>query len=113
MHLAPRALLRKHKTTGMKVQVACTIHGQLAWISDPVDRSRHHNYGLGESGVPLTLDPKNWVGDKGYIGNGLIMPFRKPAGGHPGVSQYRLYAQRCTDHPVRRDTRRLPLRPSF
>ena len=25
----------KHKTTGMNVQVACTIYGKLAWISDP------------------------------------------------------------------------------
>ena len=26
------------------------------------------------------LDPKNWMGDKGYIGNGMITPFRKPEG---------------------------------
>jgi hypothetical protein len=77
----PELYSGKHKTTGMKVQVACTIDGQLAWISDPVDGSRHDNHGLGESGVLLTLDPKNWVGDKGYIGNGMITPFRKPAGG--------------------------------
>lgn len=25
----------KHRTTGMSVQVACTLSGQLAWISDP------------------------------------------------------------------------------
>ena len=71
----------KHKTTGMNVQVACTIYGKLAWISDPVDGSRHDNYCQEESGVLLTLDPKNWIGDKGYIGNNIITPFRKPAGG--------------------------------
>ena len=38
----------KHKTTGMNVQVACTIYGNLAWISDPVNGSRHDNYCLGE-----------------------------------------------------------------
>ena len=27
------------------------------------------------------MNPKNWVGDKGYIGNNMITPFRKPAGG--------------------------------
>jgi hypothetical protein len=54
----------KHKMTGMKVQVACTIYGLLAWISDSVNGSSHDNYGLGESGVLLTLDPENWVGDK-------------------------------------------------
>ena len=26
----------KHKTTGMNVQVACTLDGQIAWVSDPV-----------------------------------------------------------------------------
>src|SRR5947209_1580585 len=71
----------KHKTTGMNVQVACTTYGKLAWISDPVDGSRHDNYCQEESGVLLTMNPKNWIGDKGYIGNNMITPFRKPAGG--------------------------------
>ena len=70
----------KHKTTGMNVQVACTIYGKLAWISDPVDGSRHDNYCQEESGVLLTMNPKNWIGDKGYIGNNMITPYRKPAG---------------------------------
>jgi hypothetical protein len=70
----------KHKTTGMNVQVACTVYGKLAWISDPVNGSRHDNYCLGDSAVLRTLDPKNWMGDKGYIGNGMITPFRKPEG---------------------------------
>ena len=26
----------KHKTTGMNVQVVCTLDGELVWISDPV-----------------------------------------------------------------------------
>jgi hypothetical protein len=71
----------KHKTTGMNVQLACTIYGKLAWISDPVNGSRHDNYCQEESGVLLTMDPKNWIGDKGYIGNNMITPYRKPAGG--------------------------------
>jgi hypothetical protein len=48
--------------------VACTTYGRLAWISDPVNGSRHDNYCQEESGVLLTMNPKNWVGDKGYIG---------------------------------------------
>ena len=68
----------KHKTTGMSIQLACTIYGQLAWISDPVSGSRHDNYCLGESDVLRMLNPKNWIGDKGYIGNEMITPFRKP-----------------------------------
>jgi len=27
------------------------------------------------------MNPKNWIGDKGYIGNITITPYRKPAGG--------------------------------
>ena len=71
----------KHKTTGMNLQVACTIYGKLAWISDLVNGSRHDNYCREESGVLLTINPRNWIGDKGYIGNNMITPFRKPAGG--------------------------------
>ncbi len=77
----PELYSGKHKTTGMKVQVACTIYGELAWISDPINGSRHDNYGLSESGVLLTLDPENWIGDKGYVGNDMITPFKKPVGG--------------------------------
>lgn len=76
----PELYSGKHKTTGMNVQVACTIYGQLAWISDPVNGSRHDNYCLGDSDVLRTLNPQNWIGDKGYIGNGMITPFRKPEG---------------------------------
>jgi hypothetical protein len=71
----------KHKTTGMNVQVACTVYGRLAWISDPVNGSRHDNHCQEESGVLLTMNPKNWIGDKGYIGNNMVTPYRKPAGG--------------------------------
>ena len=77
----PELYSGKHKTTGINVQVACTIYGKLAWISDPVNGSRHDNYCQEESGVLLTMDPKNWIGDKGYIGNNMITPYRKPAGG--------------------------------
>jgi DDE superfamily endonuclease/Helix-turn-helix of DDE superfamily endonuclease len=71
----------KHKATGMKVLVACTLEGRLSWISDPVPGKRHDNYCLGESHVLENADPLDWVGDMGFIGNGMITPFRKPAGG--------------------------------
>jgi hypothetical protein len=75
----PELYSGKHKTTGMNVQVACTLSGTLAWISDPIDGSRHDTHCLSESGVLLTLDPGNWIGDKGYIGNNMVTPIRKPA----------------------------------
>ena len=71
----------KHKTTGMNVQVACTITGCLAWISDPIPGRRHDNHCLGQSGVLFPVSPRNWLGDKGYVGNGMITPFKKPEGG--------------------------------
>ena len=46
----------------------------------PVYGSRHDNYCREESGALATTNPKNWIGDKGYIGNNMITPFRKPAG---------------------------------
>jgi DDE superfamily endonuclease/Helix-turn-helix of DDE superfamily endonuclease len=69
----------KHKTTGLNVQVACDLHGRLAWISDPVDGRRHDSAALKMSAVLDTLEPANWMGDKGYIGKGMITPIRKPA----------------------------------
>jgi DDE superfamily endonuclease len=70
----------KHKTTGMSVQVCCTLDGQLAWISDPVTGNRHDSYSINDSGVLVTLDPAKWMGDKGYVGNGMITPYKKPQG---------------------------------
>jgi hypothetical protein len=68
----------KHKTTGMNVQVACDFHGRLAWISDPIEGRRHDSAALQISAVLDTLDPGNWMGDKGYIGNGMLTPIKKP-----------------------------------
>jgi hypothetical protein len=75
----PELYSGKHKTTGLNVQLACTLDGKLSWISDPIDGSRHDTHCLRESGVLLTLDPGRWIGDKGYIGNDMITPIRKPA----------------------------------
>lgn len=70
----------KHKTTGMNVQVVGTLDGELAWISDPIDGARHDVFCLDESGVLDTLDPGDWTGDKGYVGRGIITPFKKTSG---------------------------------
>ena len=75
----PELYSGKHKTTGMNVQLACTLDGCLAWISDPINGNRHDSYCLSESGVLLSRDPGNWIGDKGYVGNDMITPIKKPA----------------------------------
>jgi len=45
----------KHKTTGMKVLVACTLEGRLSWISDPVPGKRHDNYCLARWEIETAL----------------------------------------------------------
>jgi hypothetical protein len=69
----------KHKTTGLSVQVACRLDGALAWISDPINGSRHDTFALRESGALITMDPSLWIGDKGYVGNDMLTPIKKPA----------------------------------
>ncbi|MFI5959717.1 transposase family protein [Cryptosporangium sp. NPDC051539] len=68
----------KRKTTGMNVQVAATLDGHLAWISDPIPGSRHDTFCLRESGILDSVDPASWTGDKGYVGNGMLTPIKKP-----------------------------------
>jgi hypothetical protein len=77
--VAPELYSGKRKTTGMNVQVAATLDGRLAWVSDAVEGRRHDTYCLKESEVLVTLDPANWIGDKGYVGNDMITPIKKPA----------------------------------
>ena len=74
----PELYSGKHKATGMNVQVACTLSGQLAWISDPIVGSRHDSYCLNESGVLVTRNPADCIGDKGYVGNDMLTPIKKP-----------------------------------
>jgi DDE superfamily endonuclease/Helix-turn-helix of DDE superfamily endonuclease len=76
---APGLYSGKHKTTGMNVQVACTLEGEITWISDPVEGSRHDMHCIRESDVLSGVDPGKWIADKGYIGSGMITPIRKPA----------------------------------
>jgi DDE superfamily endonuclease len=69
----------KHKTTGLNVQLACRLDGSLAWVSDPINGSRHDTFALKESSALISMDPSLWIGDKGYIGNDMLTPIRKPA----------------------------------
>lgn len=75
---SPELYSGKHKTTGMNVQVACDLYGRLRWVSDPVTGNRHDSAALEISGVLEGLNHADWIGDKGYIGNGMLTPIRKP-----------------------------------
>lgn len=74
----PELYSGKHHTTGLNVQVAATLTGQLVWISDAIDGCRHDVACLDESGVLTGMNPAHWVGDKGYVGRGMITPIKKP-----------------------------------
>lgn len=74
----PELYSGKHKTTGLNVHVAATLDGHLAWISDPIDWNHHDVYCLDQSHVLDDLDPANWIGDKGYVGRGMLTPIKKP-----------------------------------
>jgi DDE superfamily endonuclease/Helix-turn-helix of DDE superfamily endonuclease len=103
----PELYSGKHKATGVNVQVACSIYGHLSWISDPVTGNHHDSYTLGDSEVLLTLNPGNWMGDKGYVGNDMITPFKKPARGellnwqkefNSGVNKIRWMIEQVISH---------------
>ena len=77
----PELYSGKHHTTGVNLQVACTLTGHLAWISPPLPGSVHDAKAIKESGFLETLDATTHSGDKCYIGLGMITPVKKPAHG--------------------------------
>jgi hypothetical protein len=64
----------------VNLQVVGTLDGELACISDPIDGARHDVFCVDESGALDTLDPSDWTSDKGYVGRGIITPFKKTSG---------------------------------
>ena len=55
------------------------LTGHLAWISPPLPGSVHDAKAIKESGFLEALDAAMHIGDKGYIGLGMITPTQKPA----------------------------------
>jgi hypothetical protein len=77
----PELYSGKHHTTGHNHQFVVTLDGRLAHISDPLPGSSHDTKAARESGIFDVLDPSTMFGDKGYVGTGVITPFKKPARG--------------------------------
>ena len=48
------------------------------WASDPYPGSMHDVAALDASGLLEGMDPSGWIGDKGYVGRGMITPHKKP-----------------------------------
>ncbi len=66
-------------------EVVCTLSGTLAWVCDPMPGKTHDANALRVCGLldadPQHATPPTHIGDKGYIGLGMLTPFRKPPGG--------------------------------
>jgi hypothetical protein len=78
---APELRSGKHKTTGHNHQVGASLNGRLLFITDPLPGKTHDTRSFRENGLDKHLDLANGFGDKGYLGTGLVTPFRKPPGG--------------------------------
>jgi hypothetical protein len=78
---APDLRSGKHKTTGHNHQVGASLDGRLLFITDPLPGKTHDARAFRDSGLHKHLDVSNGFGDKGFLGTGLITPFRKPPGG--------------------------------
>jgi len=78
---APELYSGKRKTTGHAHQFVCDLFGNLMHISDPLPGSTHDAKAIHATGLSELLGDDNAIGDKGYIGTGILTPYRKPAGG--------------------------------
>ncbi len=76
----PELYSGKHHTTGLNVQVAATLDGHLAWVSDPTPGATHDTTAIRNSGLLEELPPANLIADKGYVGTGMITPIKHPPG---------------------------------
>ena len=71
----------KHRRAGMNVQILVRLEGGFVWASDPYPGSMHDVAALDASGLLEGMDPSGWIGDKGYVGRGMITPHKKPPNG--------------------------------
>ena len=71
----------KRGRAGMNVQILVRLEGGLVWASDPYPGSMHDVAALDASGLLEGIDPSGWIGDKGYVGRGMITPHKKPPNG--------------------------------
>jgi DDE superfamily endonuclease/Helix-turn-helix of DDE superfamily endonuclease len=71
----------KHHTSGHNHQYVVDLTGTLVHLADPVPGSVHDAKAVRDTGVLEVIDPANTIADKGYIGTGILTPYRKPPGG--------------------------------
>jgi hypothetical protein len=82
---------RKLTTTGFNAQLICLLNGSPVYISDPLSGGTHDVTAFKESPVSeIVQNSGGGIGDKGYIGSGMVTPMRKPRNGEysPGDKAY-------------------------
>ena len=78
---APELFSGKHKRTGHNHQVGASLTGRLLFLTDPLPGKTHDARAFREAKLDDAFDSTNSIGDKGYLGTGMLTPFRKPPGG--------------------------------
>lgn len=78
---APELRSGKHHTTGHAHQLAVDLTGELLHVSDPMPGRTHDAKAVRDTGTLDLLDPDNTIADKGYLGTGVLTPYRTPPGG--------------------------------
>ena len=68
----------------MNVRILVLPSGRLVRASDPYPGSMHDVAALDASGLLDGIDPSGWIDDRGYVGMGMIIPYKKPPNGEPG-----------------------------
>ena len=68
----------KHKRAGLSLQVLVSPAGRLRWASDPLPGATHDTKAITTSGLLEEIDPSCCIADKGYIGTGVLTPYKKP-----------------------------------
>ena len=68
----------KHKRTGLSLQVLVSPAGRLRWAADPLPGATHDTKAITTSGLLEEIDPSCCIADKGYIGTGVLTPYKKP-----------------------------------
>ena len=113
----PELYSDKHQTTGLNVQVACTLSRTLARNLHPQDGRVHNAQALRRRGLldvlatdlPNGTSPQH-VGDKGYIGLGMITPEKKTL--EPAAPPRRQDLRPTTPPSTRSATRSKELSPT-
>jgi len=78
---APRSVVGRARARGDKTLILVRLDGGFMWASDPYPGSMHNVAALDASGLLEGMDPSGWIGDKGYVGRGMITPHKKPPNG--------------------------------